>query len=261
MSVLSQILEHKIVAIFHGMPPIEIMCIADALYTGGIRILEITLNSPDALLVIEKLSHAFKDMMIIGARTVPDTKDAANAIDAGAKFVISPSLDLAGIKSTKDAGVVSISDAFTPTEILSAHNNDADIVKVFPCLNAAYIKNILAPLNHIRIMPIAAFVHQILKQLGQRVKRIGGEEGTNGLAGNKAGQLLLCQSGKRQVVRLNAPLDTPKPDFTILSANCNGKQFYIPNDLVADSKCHIYFADSFYGLPQWASDSKRELIS
>lgn len=153
MTVLSQILEHKIVAILRGMPPKEIMSIADALYAGGIRILEITLNSEDALPVIEQLSHAFKSKMQIGAGTVLSTTDAANAIDAGAQFLISPSLDLSVIKATKDAGVVSIPGAFTPTEILSAYNNGADIVKVFPCLDAAYIKNILAPLNHIKVMP------------------------------------------------------------------------------------------------------------
>ncbi|QEC66651.1 bifunctional 4-hydroxy-2-oxoglutarate aldolase/2-dehydro-3-deoxy-phosphogluconate aldolase [Panacibacter ginsenosidivorans] len=153
MSDLQHILDHQIVAILRGMPPKEIIPIAKALYNGGIRILEITLNSQDALPVIEQLSHAFKDRMLIGAGTVLNTTDANNAIDAGAKFLISPSLDVAVIKTAKDAGLVSIPGAFTPTEILSAHNNGADIVKIFPCLDAAYIKNILAPLNHIRVMP------------------------------------------------------------------------------------------------------------
>src|SRR6476469_2130017 len=105
------------------MPPKEIIPIASALYDGGIRILEITLNSQDALPVIEQLSHGFKDKMLIGAGTVLNTTDANNAIDAGARFLISPSLDIAVIKTAKDAGVVSIPGAFTPTEILSAHNN------------------------------------------------------------------------------------------------------------------------------------------
>lgn len=153
MTVLSQILEHKIVAILRGMPPKEIMPVADALYAGGIRILEITLNSTEALPLIEQLSVAFKGRMLIGAGTVLNTADAANAIAAGAAFLISPSLDIAVIKAAKDAGVVSIPGAYTPTEILSAHNHGADIVKVFPAMDAAYIKNILAPLNHIRVMP------------------------------------------------------------------------------------------------------------
>ncbi|HRH47330.1 MAG TPA: bifunctional 4-hydroxy-2-oxoglutarate aldolase/2-dehydro-3-deoxy-phosphogluconate aldolase [Panacibacter sp.] len=153
MSALSQILERKIVAILRGMPPKDIEAIASALHNGGIRILEVTLNSENALAVIEQLSHAFKGRLLIGAGTVLDTKDARNAIDAGAAFLISPSLDITVIKAAKNAGVVSIPGAFTPTEILRAHNNGADIVKIFPTLNAGYIKNILAPLNHIRVMP------------------------------------------------------------------------------------------------------------
>jgi len=153
MSALSQILEHKIVAILRGMPPKDTMEIAQALYNGGLRILEITLNSDDALPLIEQLSHEFKKKMLIGAGTVLNVKDAENAIDAGATFLISPSLDLSVIKTAKDAGVVSIPGAFTPTEILSAYNNGADIIKVFPTLSAKYIKNILAPLNHIPVMP------------------------------------------------------------------------------------------------------------
>ena len=153
MSALSQILEHKIVAILRGMPPKDTMEIAQALYNGGLRILEITLNSDDALPLIEQLSHEFKNKMLIGAGTVLNVKDAENAIDAGATFLISPSLDLSVIKTAKDTGVVSIPGAFTPTEILSAYNNGADIIKVFPTLSAEYIKNILAPLNHIPVMP------------------------------------------------------------------------------------------------------------
>lgn len=91
------------------------------------------------------------------------------------------------------------------------------------------------------------------------VKRIGGEDGANGLTLDKNGRLLLCQSGNRQVVSLNAPLDAPKPDFTVLSSNYKGKKFNSPNDLVADSKLNIYFTDPVYGLPQGADDSTREL--
>ncbi len=91
------------------------------------------------------------------------------------------------------------------------------------------------------------------------VKRIGGEDGANGLALDKDGRLLICQSGNRQVVRLNTPLDAPKPYFTVLSANYKGKKFNSPNDLVADSKNNIYFTDPIYGLPQGADDSTREL--
>ena len=87
-----------------------------------------------------------------------------------------------------------------------------------------------------------------------------GENGANGLALDKDGHLLLCQSGNRNVARLNASLDTPKPAFTILSSNYNGKKFNSPNDLVADRKDNIYFTDPIYGLPQKENDPTRELM-
>ncbi|TKK68333.1 SMP-30/gluconolactonase/LRE family protein [Ilyomonas limi] len=86
-----------------------------------------------------------------------------------------------------------------------------------------------------------------------------GEIGSNGLALDATGNLLLCQSGNRQVARMSASLDAPKPDFTALAANYNGKKFNSPNDLVADSKNNIYFTDPVYGLPKGADDPAREL--
>ncbi|HVU56279.1 MAG TPA: SMP-30/gluconolactonase/LRE family protein [Puia sp.] len=86
-----------------------------------------------------------------------------------------------------------------------------------------------------------------------------GENGSNGLTLDKDGKLLLCQSGNRQVVRMNASLDSPKPTFTVLSANYKGKKFNSPNDIVADHKGNIYFTDPIYGLPKHENDPTREL--
>lgn len=86
-----------------------------------------------------------------------------------------------------------------------------------------------------------------------------GENGSNGLALDREGRLLLCQSGNRQVVRMNTPLDEPKPDFTVLAPNYRGKKFNSPNDLVADSRNNIYFTDPIYGLPKRENDPTREL--
>ncbi len=86
-----------------------------------------------------------------------------------------------------------------------------------------------------------------------------GENGSNGLTLDREGRLLLCQSGNRQVVRLNAPLDSPKPVFTVLAANYQGKKFNSPNDLVVDRKDNIYFTDPIYGLPKHENDPTREL--
>ncbi|MBE7174446.1 MAG: bifunctional 4-hydroxy-2-oxoglutarate aldolase/2-dehydro-3-deoxy-phosphogluconate aldolase [Williamsia sp.] len=153
MSALSYILQHKIVAIIRGAPPGELLSIAHALHKGGIRLLEITLNSENALGVIKELCDECNNDMLIGAGTVLSTEEAAEAINAGAQFIISPSTDPEVIATTKRLGKVSIPGAYTPTEIVLAHKCGADIIKVFPAPDAAYIKNILAPLNGLKLMP------------------------------------------------------------------------------------------------------------
>ena len=153
MTTLSQITVHKIVAILRGIQADDVLKIAGALCDGGVKIIEVTLNSPNALLAIEQLNSAYGNQLLVGAGTVLDVSDAKAAMAAGATFLISPNVDIAVIKAAKDAGILSIPGAFTPTEIITAHNNGADIVKVFPAPDAAYIKNILAPLNHIKLMP------------------------------------------------------------------------------------------------------------
>ena len=153
MTALSKIIEHKIVSIIRGIPPHDVIEIVAALYDGGIKIVEVTLNSPGALQVIEQLNSIYKNKMLIGAGTVLDKADAKAAIVAGAQFLISPVTVIEVIKAAKHAGIVSIPGAYTATEILLAHKSGADIVKVFPAQDAAYIKNMLAPLNHILLMP------------------------------------------------------------------------------------------------------------
>jgi 2-dehydro-3-deoxyphosphogluconate aldolase/(4S)-4-hydroxy-2-oxoglutarate aldolase len=153
MTALSYIFEHKIVAILRGIHPKDVLNIATALHKAGITIMEVTLNSSQALPVIEELSHTFKGRMLIGAGTVVNVAEAMSAIDAGAEFLISPTLDIDVIKTAKDHSVVSIPGAYTPTEILTAYKNGSDIIKVFPAQSPEYIRHILAPLNNIPVMP------------------------------------------------------------------------------------------------------------
>jgi len=154
MTALEQILGHKIVAILRGCDPAHIMEITAALYDGGIRLLEITLNSPGALDAIRQVSGQYGDRMVIGAGTVLTTGEVKAAIAAGARFVLSPSLDLDIIRVTRDLGAVSVPGAFTATEILAAHRNGAHIVKVFPAsVGPSYFRDIRGPFPHIPLMP------------------------------------------------------------------------------------------------------------
>jgi 2-dehydro-3-deoxyphosphogluconate aldolase / (4S)-4-hydroxy-2-oxoglutarate aldolase len=155
MQILSGILENKIVAIIRGSKPEHVLAIANALYEGGIKVLEITMNSPKALNVIEEVSGALGDKVLVGAGTVLDKETAREALLAGAKFILSPTVDIETIKMTKRYGAVSIPGAFTPTEILQAYENGGDIIKVFPAssLGPGYIKDIHGPLPQIPLLP------------------------------------------------------------------------------------------------------------
>lgn len=86
-----------------------------------------------------------------------------------------------------------------------------------------------------------------------------GETGSNGLALDRNGNLLLCQSGNRQVVRMNTGVDSPKAEYTVLAKDYKGKSFNSPNDLITDSKNNIYFTDPIYGLPEGEHDPERAL--
>jgi 2-dehydro-3-deoxyphosphogluconate aldolase / (4S)-4-hydroxy-2-oxoglutarate aldolase len=165
MTTLSQILKHKIVAIIRGAEPDDVLEIAEALYKGGVRCLEITLNSADALKVIENISIKMGDRILVGAGTVLNAAEASDAIAAGAKFIISPVMNIETIRKTKHLGAVSIPGAFTPTEIFNAYSGGADIIKVFPGTSGAgFIKEVLAPLPFIPLMPTGGISLQNLHE-------------------------------------------------------------------------------------------------
>jgi len=154
MNVLAKILKYKVISIIRDMEQDNLIPVMNALYNGGIRVVEITMSSPKVLSSIEMISEYFGDKMVIGAGTVLDPESARVALLAGAKFILSPTVDLETIKITKKYGAVSIPGAFTPTEILQAYQHGADIVKVFPASSGAkYIKDIGGPLPQIPLLP------------------------------------------------------------------------------------------------------------
>ena len=152
MTTLDRILKNKIVAIIRGAGPADVLRIAEALQRGGVDILEVTLNSPNALQVIHELANKMENMLI-GAGTVLSAADAEASIAAGASFIISPNVNVETITVTKRSGIVSIPGAYTATEVVNAWSYGGDIVKIFPATNAEYIKILRGPLSHIRMMP------------------------------------------------------------------------------------------------------------
>jgi len=154
MTTLSRILNHKIIAIIRGAQPDDVLHIAHALCEGGVKLLEVTLNSPDALSSISKIATRMNAEVFVGAGTVLDAGMAKEAIDSGAQFIISPSLDIETIYATKQGGAISIPGAFTATEIFSAYKHGGDIIKVFPAsIGPNYFKDLRGPFSHIPLMP------------------------------------------------------------------------------------------------------------
>jgi 2-dehydro-3-deoxyphosphogluconate aldolase / (4S)-4-hydroxy-2-oxoglutarate aldolase len=155
MDVLSTIKQEKMIAIIRGSEPAEALAISKALYKGGVRAIEITLNSPGALSSIERVRSELGDDLAVGAGTVLDPESARSALLAGAQFILSPSLNRDTIKMTKRYGAVSIPGAFTPTEILEAYESGGDIIKVFPAssLGPGFVKDIHGPLPQIPLLP------------------------------------------------------------------------------------------------------------
>lgn len=113
------------------------------------------MTTPKAISAIEKLADKYGDCAIVGVGTVLDASTAHDAISAGAQFVVSPTLDLSVIETTKRYGKISVPGAFTPTEILTAWSAGADVVKVFPAtkLGPEYIRDLLAPLPMLKLTP------------------------------------------------------------------------------------------------------------
>ncbi|HEV7765807.1 MAG TPA: bifunctional 4-hydroxy-2-oxoglutarate aldolase/2-dehydro-3-deoxy-phosphogluconate aldolase [Thermoanaerobaculia bacterium] len=156
MSVVERIREVGIVPVVRATSAAEAIDAAEAIRAGGIPILEITLTVPGAVQIIAELSKKIGDDAIIGAGTVLDAESAQACIDAGAKFIVSPALDIPTIDLCRRLGVPVFAGALTPTEILTAWKAGANAVKVFPANavgGATYLKSIKAPLPQVELLP------------------------------------------------------------------------------------------------------------
>lgn len=155
MSLLNELTASGIVAVIRGATKDNIIPIAKALSAGGVKALELTVETPKILSLVEMAADELKDEAIVGVGTVLDPETARASIMAGAKFVFSPVVNVETIKMTKRYGVLSVPGAFTPTEILTAYENGADLIKVFPAniVGPGYFKDVHGPMPHIPLMP------------------------------------------------------------------------------------------------------------
>ena len=160
--IAKSIRENRLVVILRGVPREKLIPLCEAMYEGGVRLLELTYSAngaiPDSETAarIRLLAAHFAGRMHIGAGTVLSEEQVRLTAEAGGGFIISPDANPSVIRATRASGLVSIPGALTPTEAQAAHAAGADFVKLFPCtgLGPDYIKAIRAPLSHIDFLAV-----------------------------------------------------------------------------------------------------------
>ncbi len=160
--VIEAVEKNKLIVIVRGVRSEQLIPLAEAMYAGGVRLLEITYSAngsttdEETAENISMLSKHFDGRMFIGAGTVLTEGQVALTAKAGGKFIISPDTNPDVIRKSREMGLVSMPGALTPTEIMTAHRAGADFVKLFPVtsLGADYVKAVRAPLSQVKLLAV-----------------------------------------------------------------------------------------------------------
>ena len=152
---VSRVIDSGIVAILRAKSGELLVEVAEALLAGGVDVLEVTFTVPNAVRVLERVADRLGDRVLLGAGTVLDTETARAAMLAGARFIVSPGINLDVIRLCRRYDMPVMPGAMTPTEVITAWEAGADIVKIFPADigGPSYLKAIGQPLPQVRLMP------------------------------------------------------------------------------------------------------------
>jgi len=152
---LERVLDSGLVAILRAPTGEQLLNVARALYDGGIEVIEVTFTVPNVLEIISRIRDDLGDKILLGAGTVLDTESARTALLAGAEFVVTPTVNVEVIQLCNRYDKVIMPGGFTPTEVLTAWEAGADVVKVFPAdaVGPGHLKALKGPFPQIRLMP------------------------------------------------------------------------------------------------------------
>ena len=153
---LDLIRDTGVIAIMRAQSSAQLIDAADAIKAGGVRVIEVTMTTPGALKVIEEAKGRYGEEVLFGAGSVLDAETARAAIQSGAGFIVAPTLNLKTIALCNRYGIPVTPGCYTPTEMLSAYEAGADMVKLFPASvgGPSLVKAILAPLPQLNIIPV-----------------------------------------------------------------------------------------------------------
>jgi 2-dehydro-3-deoxyphosphogluconate aldolase/(4S)-4-hydroxy-2-oxoglutarate aldolase len=153
--IISLLTNPGIIAVIRAQTTDQIIPLSEALIAGGVVAIEITMTTPNAIAAIRAATSKLKEQAVIGVGTVLDTDTCREALEAGAEFVVTPIGRTVLVTSARSAQRPIMLGAYTPTEAQLAHEAGADFIKIFPAdsLGPGYIKALLAPLPHLRIVP------------------------------------------------------------------------------------------------------------
>ncbi len=154
-TTLNRLHELGLVAVIRGPSPELTVRMVEALVTGGVQGIEITYTTPNAVEVVRSLDRLFGDLILLGMGTLTDPTQAAEAQDAGARYLVSPITDETLGRAMVATGLPVMIGALTPTEVYKAHQLGSDVVKLFPgsAVGPDYVKALRGPFPHIPIMP------------------------------------------------------------------------------------------------------------
>lgn len=198
--VLSRLREVGVVPIVRVSSQDDAFRAVEAVVAGGVPVVEITMGVPNALRVMEKVVDQFGESVLLGAGTVLDTETCRAALLAGAEFIVTPSLDIKVVETSRRYSKACIPGALTPTEIVTAWQAGADVVKVFPCGPVGgpkYLKSLRGPLPQVDFVPTGGVTLEATPdyiRAGAVAVAVGGE-----LVSRKA-----LQEGKTDVITANA---------------------------------------------------------
>ena len=170
-----------LIPVLRAKNPAQGRAVVEAMIAGGVTVVEVTMTVPGAVDLLRELKKEYGSKLLLGSGTVTTADQCQATIDAGAEFVVSPSLHPEVVATTKRNGKISCPGALTPTEAITAWNLGADYVKIFPCSalgGASYLKSLLAPFPQLKIIPTGGVTLQTAESFikaGARALGVGSD--------------------------------------------------------------------------------------